>query len=634
MLAGWLLKKRRKKMQGWAKRWFQLTCSGTLSYSFSPTTKVRGLVHIPMSIITSKPKALAFHINTGNNTYYHLKAFTTDEYANWATHFKRLRVSNVETQVDHFEQWRHKRQSVHLTSIVKDKARGDVSRGLQASQLVKEKLLCLDKWIQGHQQNQMQSDWVSRLIQLKNEVDIAVKRQDQLWHVVQDTVWQADPFGLNRAHLNQDSDENSHKSNRISVDSALSETFYDAEDVKVGLSNESDQTQFVNATNAIEEDEKNEKVRDQHYGGTNMNWPQQNPVLPHRRRQLPSVAVGEISSALSIFRKNVGNDLSTIALPVSMNEPMSILQRACEELEYSELLDKACKLDTPMERLMYVTVFAITSYASSQYRTGRKPFNPMMNETYENIRPDKGFRFISEKVCHHPLTIAAHAESKNYIYWQCTKVKSKFWGKSMEFITEGVYHVQLTGHEDHYTYSKPSSWIRNMIAGEKYIEHSGEMKVTNNTTGDYAIVTFKEGSGGGLFGAPTKRNDIVANFYTADNDKRARRRVVGKWSGTLSEEVDLNKKHLSELWTAQIPDVEDYEAHYGFTRFCVELNEITELEKNQLPLTDTRYRPDQRLYELGFVDEADVKKKQIEQKQRDRRHDFELKGIPWNSRWF
>ena len=30
----------------------------------------------------------------------------------------------------------------------------------------------------------------------------------------------------------------------------------------------------------------------------------------------------------------------------------------------------------------------------------------MMNETYENIRPDKGFRFIAEKVCHNPLMIA------------------------------------------------------------------------------------------------------------------------------------------------------------------------------------------------------------------------------------
>lgn len=30
----------------------------------------------------------------------------------------------------------------------------------------------------------------------------------------------------------------------------------------------------------------------------------------------------------------------------------------------------------------------------------------MMTETYENIRPDKGFRFMAEKVSHNPLIIA------------------------------------------------------------------------------------------------------------------------------------------------------------------------------------------------------------------------------------
>jgi hypothetical protein len=59
-----------------------------------------------------------------------------------------------------------------------------------------------------------------------------------------------------------------------------------------------------------------------------------------------------------------------------------------------------------MDRLMYVVAFAISGYASSQYRIGRKPFNPLMCETYECIRPDKGFRFISEKVSHYPNVMA------------------------------------------------------------------------------------------------------------------------------------------------------------------------------------------------------------------------------------
>jgi hypothetical protein len=316
-----------------------------------------------------------------------------------------------------------------------------------------------------------------------------------------------------------------------------------------------------------------------------------------RRSKLPSPAVSDPGSALAVFRKNVGKDLSTIAMPISMNEPLNMLQRACEELEYCDLLAKASTCTDALERLMYVTAFSISTYCSTQFRTGRKPFNPMMTETYENIRPDLGFRFVSEKVSHNPLIIAAHAEAKEFKYWQSTEIKSKFWGKSMEFMTQGTFHVTLAGHDDHFTFFKPSSWMKNMIAGEKYLEHAGECKVTNKTTGDYAVVTFKEGTGGGLFGAPTKRDDVVAVLY--DKDGKKKRRVVGKWSESLAEEVNMDKRQLSVLWSAHAPGIDQPEKYFGFTKFATELNEVTEIEKQKMPITDTRLRPDQRLYEEG-----------------------------------
>lgn len=91
-----------------------------------------------------------------------------------------------------------------------------------------------------------------------------------------------------------------------------------------------------------------------------------------RRQLLPSPSVGDAASALSVFRKNVGKDLSTIAMPISMNEPLNLLQKACEELEYCQLLTRANQAETSIDRLMYVTCFAVSGYASSQYRTGRK----------------------------------------------------------------------------------------------------------------------------------------------------------------------------------------------------------------------------------------------------------------------
>lgn len=70
----------------------------------------------------------------------------------------------------------------------------------------------------------------------------------------------------------------------------------------------------------------------------------------------------------------------------------------CEELEYSELLDKASEVDNPFMRMVYIAAFAVSSYSSTFTRAGTKPFNPLLGETYECVRDDKGFKFIAEKV--------------------------------------------------------------------------------------------------------------------------------------------------------------------------------------------------------------------------------------------
>ena len=41
-------------------------------------------------------------------------------------------------------------------------------------------------------------------------------------------------------------------------------------------------------------------------------------------------------------------------MPVSLNEPLSALQRLSEEVQYSELLDQAALLDHPCDRMVGV----------------------------------------------------------------------------------------------------------------------------------------------------------------------------------------------------------------------------------------------------------------------------------------
>ena len=110
-----------------------------------------------------------------------------------------------------------------------------------------------------------------------------------------------------------------------------------------------------------------------------------------RRKELPCDMSSEGVSVLSILRKNIGKDLSSVAMPVSLNEPLNALQRLCEELEYRHLLDKAAVCQSSLERMKWVAAFAVSglscewwmgvmirvgfSYAASRTR---KPFNPMV----------------------------------------------------------------------------------------------------------------------------------------------------------------------------------------------------------------------------------------------------------------
>lgn len=50
-----------------------------------------------------------------------------------------------------------------------------------------------------------------------------------------------------------------------------------------------------------------------------------------------------------------------------------------------------------LDRILNVAAFSLSAY--SGVRRTCKPFNALMGETYELACPEKGFRFLAEKVC-------------------------------------------------------------------------------------------------------------------------------------------------------------------------------------------------------------------------------------------
>ncbi|XP_058045650.1 oxysterol-binding protein-related protein 6 isoform X8 [Ahaetulla prasina] len=414
---------------------------------------------------------------------------------------------------------------------------------------------------------------------------------------------------------------------RLSMSESVSE-FFDAQEVLLSASsseNEAsdDESYISDVSDNISED--NTSVGD-NISRQIMNGELTGGAFRNGRRTcLPTPSPDTSNINLwNILRNNIGKDLSKVSMPVELNEPLNTLQHLCEELEYSELLDKAAETDDPYERMVLIAAFATSGYASTYYRAGSKPFNPLLGETYECIREDKGFRFFSEQVSHHPPISACHCESRNFVFWQDIRWKNKFWGKSMEILPIGTLNVTLPKYGDCYVWNKVTTCIHNILSGRRWIEHYGEVTI-RNTKSSVCIC---------------KLTFIKVNYWNSnvnevqgvvmDQEGKVVHRLFGKWHEGLYCGIAPSAKCI---WRpGSMPT--NSEHYYGFTRFAVELNELDPALKDLLPKTDARFRPDQRHLEDGNLELAAAEKQRIEELQRCRRRYLEENNMEHVPKFF
>ncbi|XP_038247795.1 oxysterol-binding protein-related protein 3 isoform X2 [Dermochelys coriacea] len=415
---------------------------------------------------------------------------------------------------------------------------------------------------------------------------------------------------------------------RLSVTDSLSE-FFDAQEVLLSASSSenevsNDDSYVSDISDNISEDNLSNDIENERQ---TLDCIAESGMGSHSKRRtcLPAPCPNTSNISLwNILRNNIGKDLSKVAMPVELNEPLNTLQRLCEELEYSELLDKATHTPNSFERMVYVAAFAVSAYASSYCRAGSKPFNPVLGETYECVREDKGFQFFSEQVSHHPPISACHAESVNFAFWQDVRWKNKFWGKSMEIVPIGTTHVTLPAFRDHFVWNKVTSCIHNILSGQRWIEHYGEIIIKNlNDDTCLCKLTFIKAK----YWNPNM-HEIEGTVM--DRNGKVVHRLFGKWHESIHCGTPSSP---TCIWRAN-PRPKDYEQFYGFTQFALELNELDPQTRPFLPPTDTRFRPDQRFLEEGNIEGAEMQKQRIEQLQRERRKILEENNLEHQPRFF
>ncbi|VAH95243.1 unnamed protein product [Triticum turgidum subsp. durum] len=348
-----------------------------------------------------------------------------------------------------------------------------------------------------------------------------------------------------------------------------------------------------------------------------------------RRKKLPDPVEKEKGVSLwSMIKDNIGKDLTKVCLPVYFNEPLSSLQKCFEDLEYSYLIDRAYewgKRGDSLMRILSVAAFAVSGYASTDGRSC-KPFNPLLGETYEADYPDKGLRFFSEKVSHHPMVVACHCEGNGWRFWADSNLKSKFWGRSIQLDPVGVLTLEFDDGEV-FQWSKVTTSIYNLILGKLYCDHYGTMRIQGNR--EYSCkLKFKEQS-------IIDRNPHQVQGVIQDRSGRTVATLFGKWDESMHYVMgdcfgkgkgseNFSEAHL--LWKRSKPP--KFPTRYNFTSFAITLNELTPGLKEKLPPTDSRLRPDQRCLENGEYERANAEKLRLEQRQRQHERCRRVGGNP------
>uniref|UniRef100_A0AAZ3RGM0 Oxysterol-binding protein n=1 Tax=Oncorhynchus tshawytscha TaxID=74940 RepID=A0AAZ3RGM0_ONCTS len=684
---GFLLKRRKWPMKGWHKRYFLLE-KGILKYSKCRADlrkgKLHGCIDVGLSVMSIKKKTKAIDLDANNNIY-HLKEVKSQElFDDWVSKLRHHRVFRQ----NEIAMYPHERHLFHLSPNLNDSMRqvrfsSDRDMSLYRLALTFSNSRLSPSLIHvPHCSLSDLKDCESYLLELNlllKSMEVlhrtssapAISPPSSAGHGSQDRLWLGE-LGVferervcgacdvfhNTAHVNLISGDCLYTKHDIGTDlnlccqstsstnqglpdgsrqlvhqasnESMSE-FFDAQEYQLTSSSSeneaSDDDSYISDVSdsvSMDTGYSNEGGSERHDSGM---WPADG--LPSPPPQPSSSSV----SLWNILKNNIGKDLSKVAMPVHLNEPLNTLQRLCEEVEYSELLDTANHTQDPYQRMVYVATFAVSAYASSYHRAGSKPFNPVLGETYECDRPDKGFRFIAEQVSHHPPVSACHCDSHNFTFWQDVQWKNKFWGKSMEIVPMGTTHVTLPGFGDHYEWNKVTSCIHNILSGQRWIEHYGEMSI-KNTSSDACQCTVTFVKAKSWSSTVNKIEGVVT-----DSGGRVIHSFFGKWHEGVYQG---DTPSAICIWRANTMPV-DQDQYYGFTQFGVELNELDAALKPLLPPTDTRFPRPNPLFllshtslclEEGNIEGAEEQKQRIELLQRERRKVLEENNMTHKPRFF
>ena len=581
-------------LYGWQERFCVL--KGAIFSYYIPNSEShmpKGRLHLAISTIKDnlnnnenlteedKNSDLGFEINTGSNVYF-FKANNIEDKNNWIKIIKRNKVEAEKNIKEYFD----KKTNEDKYSQLKDYISNLIAEQNLHSDLENKLKLAIND-IDNNRIQQPQS------MRLKSRNQLSLSQNKQFNVKTEELNFSNKAFNLSKKehhHIRSNSKEKFY---------SLSDE--EENDEEIIMNNNDNKFKLSNPINL-------KKIL------PSFKKSFYDPLYNYKKRKSLPVACKKLNyNVWEILKGSIGKDINRFTVPIFLNEPISMLQKLCENFQYASLLNKAAYEDNPYKRLAYSACFCIGGFSMNIYRA-KKFFNPILYETFEYIDNDLNYRYFSEQVSHHPAISALYGEGDGWKTYTNNNAKVKFFlNGSMQVEAVGRSYINFERYNDNIVYTKPFVNVQNLIFGTMYLQINGKFKVINDE-GDICEVNILPSKGieSGKMRGSIK--DINGNLkYNLEGDWLNKIKIINP--ETKNEEI---------LW--EIIPWENQENYY-YQPITFDLNNLTDEMKIKLPHTDSRFRPDQRLMEFQKIDEAALEKERLENKQRKARKIDKKNGV-------
>ena len=165
-------------------------------------------------------------------------------------------------------------------------------------------------------------------------------------------------------------------------------------------------------------------------------------------------------------------DLMALSLPVRMFEPRSYLQKLTDAWTHPRFLAEASspELTGNAEERVKLTATWFVAGLQHAFQSWRKPFNPILGETWAGGLPD-GSEIFLEQTSHHPPVSAFQlvGPGRRYVFSGLSQPEVGFKGVDVRTTAKGARSIVFAddGLRIHVTF--PSYLMRGVLGGGEFL---------------------------------------------------------------------------------------------------------------------------------------------------------------------